>query len=57
MAALAFTRGIVRLESAVLDAVSTAEANPSSANDALTSLRETVNAQVAVPLAHALRLA
>lgn len=56
MAALALTQGIVKLKSAVLDVVNKAEANPFSANKALASLCETINAQVAVLLVHALRL-
>lgn len=38
MATLSLTRGIVKLESAVLDAVSSAEADPALAGEALATL-------------------
>lgn len=57
MAALALSRGIVKLESAALDTISSAEADPASVGGAWTSLKDSINAQVAVPLAHALWLA
>lgn len=57
MTALALSRGIVRLEAAVLEMIHSAETNLEAAGAALSMLKDEVNAQVAAPLAHALRLA
>lgn len=57
MTALVLSHGIVHLESAVLEAVHQADADPLSASVALLSLNDEINKRVAVPLAHALRLA
>lgn len=57
MTALALSRGIIRLEATVLEAVHTAETNPDTAGAALSTLKDKINAQVVAPLAHAFRLA
>lgn len=57
MTALALSQGIVHLESAILEAVSSMEVDPSTASRVLLSFKEEVNTWVAVLLAHALHLA
>lgn len=54
---LALSRGIVKLESAVLGAACTVESGQVPSEEILSSMHSNINSQVATPLAHVLPLA
>lgn len=56
MVSLALSRGIVRLDAAILETLHTTKANPAAMGAALSTLEDVVNSQAAAPQAHALHL-